>query len=68
MSYYSFLTVLHDWCNKGRGIYYSVCGMVLITDSLLLIGYSSRGFHLSMSLWSLAISLTLYHRKQKCVK
>ena len=24
----SFQPVLHDWCNKGRGMYYPVCGMV----------------------------------------
>ena len=22
--------VLHDWCNKGRGMCYSVCGMMHI--------------------------------------
>ena len=37
LSYYSFQPVLHDWCNKGRGMYYSVCGMMHIKDPLLLI-------------------------------
>ena len=33
----SFQPVLHDWCNKGRGICYSLCGMVHIKEPLLLI-------------------------------
>ena len=32
----SFQPVLHDWCNKGRGMYYPVCGMVHIKEPLLL--------------------------------
>ena len=28
LSYFSFQPVLHDWCNKGRGMCYPVCGMV----------------------------------------
>ena len=34
-------TVLHDWCNKGRGMYYPVCGMMHIKEPLLLIGKHS---------------------------
>ena len=30
LSYFSFQPVLHDWCNKGRGMCYPVCGMVHI--------------------------------------
>ena len=30
LSYFSFQPVLHDWCNKGRGMCYPVCGMVYI--------------------------------------
>ena len=41
LSYFSFQPVLHDWCNKGRGMCYSVCGMVHIKEPLLLIGKSS---------------------------
>ena len=26
LSYFSFQPVLHDWCNKGRGMCYPVCG------------------------------------------
>ena len=37
LSYFSFQPVLHDWCNKGRGMCYSVCGMVHIKEPLLLI-------------------------------
>ena len=32
---YSFPSVLHNWCNKGRVMYYSVCGMVHIKEPLL---------------------------------
>ena len=41
LSYFSFQPVLHDWCNKGRGMYYPVCGMVHIKEHLLLIDKSS---------------------------
>ena len=34
LSYFSFQPVLHDWCNKGRGMYYPVCGMVHIKEPL----------------------------------
>ena len=37
LSYFSFQPVLHDWCNKGRGMCYHVCGMVHIKEPLLLI-------------------------------
>ena len=30
LSYFSFMPVLHDWCNKGRGMCYTVCWMVNI--------------------------------------
>ena len=41
MDYFSFRPVLHDWCNKGCGRCYPVCGMMHIKESLLLIGKSS---------------------------
>ena len=67
LSYFSFQTVLHDWCNKGRGMCYPVCGMVHIKEPLLLIGKSSlcggSGFLFSLSEWSLTICLTPYNRK-----
>ena len=48
----SFQPVLHDWCNKGHGMCYPVCGMVHIKEPLLLIGKSSpcgsSGFPLSL--------------------
>ena len=28
LSYFSFQPVLNDWCNKGHGICYPVCGVV----------------------------------------
>ena len=30
LGYFSFQPVLHDWCNKGSGMCYPVCGMVHI--------------------------------------
>ena len=41
LSYFSFQPVLHDWCNKGRGMCYPVCGMVHIKEPLLLIDKST---------------------------
>ena len=60
LSYFSFQPVLHDWCNKGRGMCYPVCGMVHIKEPLLLIG---SGFPFSLSEWSLTICLTPYNRR-----
>ena len=37
LNYFSFQPVLHDWCNKGRGMCYPACGMVHIKEPLLLI-------------------------------
>ena len=68
LSYFSFQPVLHDWCNKGRGMCYPVCGMVHLKEPLLLIGKSSlcgdSGFPFSLSEWSLTICLTPYNRRQ----
>ena len=67
LSYFSFQPVLHNWCNKGRGMCYPVCGMVHIKEPLLLINKSSlcggSGFPFSLSEWSLTICLTPYNRK-----
>ena len=67
LSYFSFQPVLHDWCKKGRGMYYPVCGMVHIKEHLLLIGKSipcgGSGFPLSLSEWSFTICQTPYNRK-----
>ena len=41
LSYFSFQPELDDWCNKGCGMCYPVCGMVHIKEPLLLIGKSS---------------------------
>ena len=53
LSYFSFQPVLQDWCNKGCGMCYSVCGMVHIKEPLLLIDKSSlcggSGFPFSLS-------------------
>ena len=53
LSYFSFQSVLYDWCNKGRGMYYPVYGVMHMKEPLLLIGKSSpcggSGFPLSLS-------------------
>ena len=41
LSYFSLQPVLHDWCNKDRGLCYLVCGMVHIKEPLLLVGNES---------------------------
>ena len=65
LSYFSFQPVLHDWCSKGRGMCYPVCGMVHTKEPLLLIDKSSlcggSGFPFSLSEWSLTICLTPYN-------
>ena len=67
LSYFPFQAVFHDWFNKGRGMYYPVCGMMHIKEPLLLIGKSSlcggSGFPLSLSEWSSTICVTPYNRK-----
>ena len=67
LSHFSFQPVHHDWFHKGRGMCYSVCGMMHIKESLLLIGksslYGGSGFPLSLSEWSFTICLTPYNRK-----
>ena len=59
--------VLHDWCNKGCGMCYPVCGMVHIKEPSMLIGKSSpcggNRFPLSLSEWSFTICLTPYNCK-----
>ena len=67
LSYFLFQPVLYDWCNKGHGMCYPVCGMVHIKEPLLLIGKSSQcggsGFPLSLSEWSFNICLMPYNHK-----
>ena len=68
LSYFLFQPVLHDWCNKGCGMCYPVCGMVHIKEPLLLIIKNSlcggSGFPFSLSEWSLTICLTPYNHKE----
>ena len=67
ITYFSFQPVLHNWCNKGRGMCYPVCRMVHIKEHLLLIDNSSlcgrSGFPFSLSEWSLTICLTPYNHR-----
>ena len=61
----SFQPVFHDWCNKGCGMCFPVCGMVHIKEPLLLIGKSrpcgGSRFPLSLSEWSFTISVMPYN-------
>ena len=34
LNYFSFQPLLYDWCNKGRGMCYPVCGMMHIKITL----------------------------------
>ena len=58
---------LHDWCNKGRGMCYPVCGMMHVKEPMLLFGKSSpcdgSRFPLSLSEWFFTICMTPYNRK-----
>ena len=40
LSYFSFQPMLHDLCNKGRGMCYPVCGIVHI--NVAAAGFLSR--------------------------
>ena len=67
LSYFSFQSVLHNWCDIGCGMCYPVCGMMHIKKTLLLIGKSSpcggSGFPLSLFEWSFTIYLIPYSHK-----
>ena len=75
LSYFSFQPVLHDWCNKGHGMYYPVCVVMHIKEPMLLIAKSSlcggSGFPLSSyhpSLWThCAISMTGVTKAVVCI-
>ena len=59
LSYFSFQPALHDWCNKGRGMCYPVCGMVHIKEPLPLIDKSSLLWRQRVSF--LTIRMVLNH-------
>ena len=40
LTFFSFQPMLHNWCNKGQGMCYSVSRMVPIKEPLLLIAKS----------------------------
>ena len=45
LSYFSFQPVLHNWCNKGLGMCFPVCGMVHIKDDAIRVAYvAAAGF------------------------
>ena len=62
-----FQPVVHDWCNKGHGMCYPVCGMMHIKEPLLLIRKSNpcgdSGFPVTLSECSFTICLTPYNCK-----
>ena len=62
LSYLLFQPVLHDWCNKIRGMCYPVCGMVHNKEPMLFGNNSlcsgGSGFPLSLSEWSFTICPT----------
>ena len=64
-----FQPVVHDWCNKGHGMCYPVCGMMHIKEPLLLIRksspYGDSGFPVTLSECSFTICLTPYNCKYK---
>ena len=41
LTYFSFQPVLHDSCNKGHGVCFTICGMVHMKEPLQLIRKSS---------------------------
>ena len=41
LSYFSFQSMLHDWCNKGCGMCYPVGRIVHIKEPVLLTGKGS---------------------------
>ena len=58
---------VHNWCNKGCGMYYPVSRMVHIKDSLLLTGNSRP--RCGGSRFPLSLSGPLrYNHKIKCVE
>ena len=61
MKIFPIPSALHDWCNKGCGMYYPVCGMLHIKEPLLLIRKNSpcggSGFPLLLSEWSFTIMI-----------
>ena len=69
LGYFSFQPVPHNWCNKGHGMCYPICGMVHIKEPLLLTGkssaYGSSKFPLLLFdfEWSFTICLTPYNCK-----
>ena len=44
LSYFSFQPALHDWCNKGHGMYYPVCGIMHIKESERVAHVATAGF------------------------
>ena len=61
LSYFSFQPVLHDWCNKGRGMCYPVWygaykRTLAVNQKVAYV--AAAGIPFSLSEWSLTICLT----------
>ena len=67
LSYFLSQPMLHNWCNKGFGMFYIVCGMVHLKDSLLLIRKSSPCGSSRFSLSLFQSSSTTCPAHYKCV-
>ena len=44
LGYLPFHPVLHDWCNKGRGMCYPVCGMMMLIGKRTVAYVVAAGF------------------------
>ena len=43
-SYFSFQPVLHDWCNKGRGMCYPACKIIFAANRKRVAHVAAAGF------------------------
>ena len=59
LSYFSFKPVLHDWCNKGHGMCYPVCGDGAYKRTLAV--NQKEQPMLKQQVSSLTIRMVLYH-------
>ena len=60
LSYFPFQPVLHDWCNKGCGMCYPVCGMLsYFSFQPVLHDWCNKGRGVLSCLWDGAYKRTL---------
>ena len=67
---FTFQPVLHDWCNKGCGMYYPVSGMVHIKELMLLLKMSGPPSVTSrfsyLAIWQIKEPLLLIRKSSLC--